>query len=445
VNQGTVSPGTDAAGSTVGTLTVGSLQQVAGGRLAIQESASGNDKVVVSGVTPVSFNGAVAVTTLPGYTPPAGASLTVVSAPGASGAPVLGSSLSTTDDLVSGHFGLPAVSGKDVVVSRVATAPGAPGLSIAATVNGLDVTVSAPSSDGGSPVTGYSVTCTPDCGIHPLSAPGLVSLTGLTAGVTYTVSVTATNVVGTGAAVATSASPASPTPVPTPPAPAPPAAAPTGNVVATPARLVVSTSGVFAAVCSYSGGPVKACSVRATGPTGAVLATGVPVSSATGAATLSERLVVTAAGLKAATAAGGVTVTLTATITPVSGAPVTARSSLVVVKKITKVTFTGGVLFGSNSAVLSAPGKAALVKAAKQIAGSKILECDGHTAKTGNPSGEYKLGLQRATVICTFIKVEVKALKLKAVGKYLVKSYGSTRPASKNAALNRRVELIVTN
>jgi outer membrane protein OmpA-like peptidoglycan-associated protein len=343
VNNGVVSPGTNSAGSTVATLHVGSYHQSSTGVIGVQESASGNDKVAVTGTTPTTFSGTVFVTTLGGYVPPLGGSLTVVSAPSASGAPTITAPLTTTDDLASNHYGTATASGNDVVVVR-------------------------------------------------------------------------------------------------------PAVVPTASVTPSTTKLVITTGGTFKATCRYSAGLVKTCAVTAKSAKGVVLATGKPVTVLAGAAAVSETLTLTAAGITAAKAAGGVAVVLSATVTPVTGSALVAKGSLVVVNKSIKVTLLGNVLFGSNSAVLSAAGKAALIKVAKQIQGAKQLECDGHTAKTGNTAGEMKLGLQRATVACNYIKAEIKVLKLKPIGKYVVKSYGSTRPVSKtNPALNRRVEFIVSN
>jgi hypothetical protein len=85
----------------------------------------------------------------------------------------------------------------------VAFLPGAPQNLIASPGSGSAFfTFSAPASDGGSPITSYTVTCTPG----PLSASisGALSgtesiqLSGMTDGVTYTCSATATNGIGTG-------------------------------------------------------------------------------------------------------------------------------------------------------------------------------------------------------------------------------------------------------
>jgi len=84
--------------------------------------------------------------------------------------------------------------------------PGAP-LNVIATAGDGQASVSwtPPASDGGSPITGYTVTSTPG-GISVSAGPSATSLTvtGLTNGVTYTFTVTASNAIGTGPASAPS-------------------------------------------------------------------------------------------------------------------------------------------------------------------------------------------------------------------------------------------------
>jgi titin len=92
------------------------------------------------------------------------------------------------------------------------TVPGAP-LNLSASPNGstLQVTWLAPAFNGGKPVTGYTATVSD--GVHTPTSQQVtgtgVTFTNLPTGTTYTVSVTASNVVGTGPAANTSAALAS--------------------------------------------------------------------------------------------------------------------------------------------------------------------------------------------------------------------------------------------
>lgn len=120
-----------------------------------------------------------------------------------------------------------------------ATAPDAPAAVSALGGDGRAVVHwSAPASDNGSPVTGFTVTANPG-GTH-VTAPANASqatVTGLTNGTTYTFTVIAINAVGTSAPSATSApvTPAAPTvtptptPTPTPIVTSPPAHQPSGK------------------------------------------------------------------------------------------------------------------------------------------------------------------------------------------------------------------------
>ncbi len=88
--------------------------------------------------------------------------------------------------------------------SVIAVVPGAP---TAATATAGDteasVTFSAPNFGGGAAITGYTVTSSPG-GLTGASAGSPVTVTGLTNGVSYTFTVTATNSAGTGSASAAS-------------------------------------------------------------------------------------------------------------------------------------------------------------------------------------------------------------------------------------------------
>jgi hypothetical protein len=65
------------------------------------------------------------------------------------------------------------------------------------------VTFTAPASDGGSPITGYTVTSSPG-GITGTGGSSPITVSGLTTGTSYTFTVRATNAVGTGPASAAS-------------------------------------------------------------------------------------------------------------------------------------------------------------------------------------------------------------------------------------------------
>lgn len=106
-----------------------------------------------------------------------------------------------------------------VTTQAVPSVPGAP-IDVFATAGNTQATVkfSAPTSNGGAPITGYSVASNPPGGVDSNSGTtGLTHVvTGLANGVAYTFSVSATNTVGTGPLSATSnaVTPFAPDPIP---------------------------------------------------------------------------------------------------------------------------------------------------------------------------------------------------------------------------------------
>jgi trimeric autotransporter adhesin len=129
--------------------------------------------------------------------------------------------------------------------AAAATAPGAPTIGTATAGNAqATVTFTAPASDGGSPITGYSATCGTTT-VNGTVSPIVVS--PLANGVAVTCSVIATNAIGTSPASAASASV---TPAAAPTAPD----APT-NVNATPGNAQVSVA--FSAPISNGGSAIS--------------------------------------------------------------------------------------------------------------------------------------------------------------------------------------------
>jgi len=106
-----------------------------------------------------------------------------------------------TNAVATQHF-IGSFSAGDAV--DAATAPGAPVIGTATAGNGAaTVTFTAPSSDGGSAITGYTATSSPGA-LTGTGASSPIAVAGLTNGTPYTFSVTATNAIGASAASAAS-------------------------------------------------------------------------------------------------------------------------------------------------------------------------------------------------------------------------------------------------
>jgi hypothetical protein len=151
------------------------------------------------------------------------------------------------------------------IVLAPATVPGAPTIGMATGGDAqASVSFTAPASNGGSPITGYTVTSSPG-GFTGTGTASPIAVTGLTNGTAYTFKVTATNAVGTGAASAASNSvtPAAPTTVPGPP------------TIGTATGGNGQASVTFTAPASNGGSPITTYTVYAfDGTTDTAVATG---------------------------------------------------------------------------------------------------------------------------------------------------------------------------
>lgn len=98
--------------------------------------------------------------------------------------------------VVTNSAGSVTSSSATLTVNAAATVPGAPtGVTATAGNASASVSFSAPSSNGGASITGYTVTSSPG-GITATGSAGPINVTGLTNGTAYTFTVHATNSVG---------------------------------------------------------------------------------------------------------------------------------------------------------------------------------------------------------------------------------------------------------
>jgi fibronectin type 3 domain-containing protein len=167
------------------------------GAPTLNAATPGNGQVSLSWTVPAS-NGGSAIT---GYT--------ATASPGGATCSTSGATTCTITGLTNGtsySFGVTATNvagtgpASNVLSATPRAVPGAPTLN-AATPGSAQVSLSwsAPSSNGGSPITAYTATASPGGATCSTTGTTTCNVIGLTNGTSYSFSVTATNAAGTGA------------------------------------------------------------------------------------------------------------------------------------------------------------------------------------------------------------------------------------------------------
>lgn len=171
------------------------------GAPTIGTATAGNGQATIT-FTPPASNGGSAITSYTVTSNPGGFTATGTASPITVGGLTNGT-VYTFTVRATNAIGTGAASAASNSVTP-ATVPGAPTIGAAAPGNGqATVAFTPPASNGGSPITGYTVTSNPG-GVTASGAASPITVSGLTNGTAYTFTVTATNALGTGPASAAS-------------------------------------------------------------------------------------------------------------------------------------------------------------------------------------------------------------------------------------------------
>jgi hypothetical protein len=282
-------------------------------------ATGGNGQAIVSFTAPVSNGGAA----ISGYTV---TSSTGITASGA-GSPITVTGLTNgtactftvTATNIAGT-GAPSSSSNSVIPAAAITVPGTPTIVTATAGNGqAAVGFTAPVSDGGSPITFYTVTSS--TGLSAIGTDSPITVSGLTNGTACTFTVKATNIVGTGVA-----------------------SAPSGSV--TPATVPGTPTNVKA----VSGSSQAVISFVAPTSNGGAAITGYTVTSSAGGSTSGVASPITVTGLT-----NGTTYTFTVTATNSMGTSAGSASNSVIpaATLVTTISPSSGSYTAPRSVTLS--------------------------------------------------------------------------------------------